>query len=197
MVDGVIDRPGRGKRAKATAILGARAAMFDDARIVVILGDQDVWEAFVIAQQDVVARFELLDQVGFKKERLGLGMSGDDFHPHRLGHHAGNADRQLHDAGIGHHAFLEVFGLADIKNAVLVIDHAIDTSRARHGFQRIFDRLHPACCPAVDFITIKRQTDFPPRGVIPGRVFGGNRWLHQGTPQSPGSVAVQASCNRP
>jgi hypothetical protein len=33
---------------------------------------QDLRQAFVIAQQNIVARLHLLDQVRFKKQRLGL-----------------------------------------------------------------------------------------------------------------------------
>ncbi len=184
MVDRIVHRPGRCKRPKTTAILGACAAMFDDARVIMIFGDQDIGKAFVIPQKNVVTRLELLDQVGFKKKGFGLGMGGDDFHPDRLRDHTGNPDRQLHDAGIGHHALFKVLGLADIKNPVLVIEHPVNARCTRHGFQGVFDCLDTTRGPAPVLVTFKGQTDFPPRGSFPVRVFGGGIRLHKGTPQS-------------
>ena len=52
-----------------------RPAMLLDLRKGVVLGHQDVRERFVVAQQHVVARFQLLDQVLLQQQRLGFRLA--------------------------------------------------------------------------------------------------------------------------
>ena len=99
-----------------------------------IFRDQDIGETFIVTQQNVVTRLQFLDQVGFKQQGFGFGVGGDNFHPHRLGHHAGNAQRQAGNMGVAGHPFFQVLGLAHIQDAFLLVDHAINTRNARHRF---------------------------------------------------------------
>jgi hypothetical protein len=51
-----------------------RSAVLEDLGELVVAGDQDGRERLVVAQQDIVARLQALDQVGLVQQRLGLGM---------------------------------------------------------------------------------------------------------------------------
>jgi hypothetical protein len=64
--------------------------MLLDLRIGVFGRDQDVREALVVAQQDVVARLQLLDQVLFKKQRLQFRPRGQEHHRGGLEDHPGD-----------------------------------------------------------------------------------------------------------
>jgi len=52
-----------------------------------IAGDEDVRKGLVVAQHDVVARHEVLDQIAFEQQRLDLGMGRDDLQAAGLGDH--------------------------------------------------------------------------------------------------------------
>ena len=76
--DGAVDRADRGERPEIAPRPRLRAAMLQDLRRPVIAGDQDVGKRLVVAQQHVEARPQLLDQIGFEQQRLGLGGGRDD-----------------------------------------------------------------------------------------------------------------------
>ena len=78
-----VDRPGRGERPEVVAGRRLRAAMLEHARKGMVAGDEDAGKRLVVAQQDVVARPQPLDQVGLEQQRLGLGMGGDELHRRR------------------------------------------------------------------------------------------------------------------
>ena len=67
-----VDRAGRGKRTEVVALAHLASTMFGQLAKFMVGGQQDLRQAFVVAQQNVVARLHLLDQVRFKKQRLGL-----------------------------------------------------------------------------------------------------------------------------
>ena len=69
----------------------ARAAMLEDLRRPMIAGDQDVGKRLVVAQQNVEARPQPLDQVGLEQQRLGLGLGRDEFE-RRGGGGSGSSD---------------------------------------------------------------------------------------------------------
>src|SRR5439155_2826052 len=68
-----VDRTGRGERPEKRPRLVARAAKLGQLREVVVGGQVDKRKRLVVAQQDVVARHQPLDQVALEEERLGLG----------------------------------------------------------------------------------------------------------------------------
>jgi hypothetical protein len=65
-----------------------------------VLAQQDVGKALVIAIADIVAGLEPLDQVGFQQQRFGFAGGGDKEHLRRLRHHAGEAVAMHPAAGI-------------------------------------------------------------------------------------------------
>jgi len=85
-----VDRAGAGKRAVIAALFAFRAAMFPDHRKI-MRGDEDVGKALVVAQEHVVARLEVLDEVLLQQQRLGLGRCGQKHHRGGLMDHPGDA----------------------------------------------------------------------------------------------------------
>ena len=130
-VHGAEDRPGAGERTEIVALDAARAAVLDEPRGGMIGADQDVGEALVVPQHHVVARFQLLDEIGLEQQRLGLGLGGDEHHRARLRDHPGDARRLALRRRIGGDPFLDRSGLADIEHLALGADHAIDAGPER------------------------------------------------------------------
>ena len=125
-VDGAPDRAGAGERPVIIAGAVPRAPVLGELRRPVPFGHQDVREGFVVPHQHVVARAQLLDEVGLEQQRLGLGRRGDEFHAFRLGDHAGDAVGMTEAARIARDALLEAAGLADIEHIAAIADHAVD-----------------------------------------------------------------------
>jgi len=96
----------------------------------------DERKRFVIAQQNVVARHQPLDQIALEQQRLGLGRSNDDFEGRGLGHHAAQPVRQPGRMGIILHPALQIARLADVHRIALAVEHAIDAGTGRHIAQR-------------------------------------------------------------
>ena len=92
---GLVDRPGGGEGAPVAGTLAAFAAMLGNLREGVVLGQDQPGIGFVVAENDVVARPEALDEVRFQQQRLGLGRCRDDLKAPRLMHHAAQALGQL------------------------------------------------------------------------------------------------------
>ncbi len=107
-----------------------------------VLRDEDVGEGLVVAQQHVVARLELLDQVRLEQQRLGLGARGHELHRRRIDDHAGDAVRMRVAAGVGAHARFQVLGLADVEHLASGVDHAVDARRVRQRFPEAPDHRH-------------------------------------------------------
>ena len=80
LVQGPVHRAGTGEGAKIAALFFLRAAMFLDLWELMLCRNQDIREAFVVPQQHIVARLELLDQVLLQKQRLGLRPRGEEHH---------------------------------------------------------------------------------------------------------------------
>ena len=75
--------------------------MFEELWPVIITGEQDIGVRLVVAQDDIVARLEQLDQIGLKQQRLSLGMGADDLDRGSFRNHAGDAYRLADRVGIG------------------------------------------------------------------------------------------------
>ena len=143
-VHGAEHRAGAGERPEIIAGNRARAAMLDEPRRVVAAGDQNVGEALVVAQHHVVARLQLLDQIGLEQQRLGFGLGGDEHHRAGLRHHAGDARRLTLGRRIGGDALFDRARLADIKHLALGADHPVDARPERRVPPEVADRLGAA-----------------------------------------------------
>ena len=96
----------------------------------VIGGNQDLRQALVVAQKDIVARLQFLDQVRFKKQRLDLGF-GDD-HLQRLGlaDHPHQPVRQPVRLRIAGNPPCQIARLADIQRLANAVQHPVDAGVA-------------------------------------------------------------------
>ena len=94
-------------------------------------GDQDIGKRFVVAQQDVEARPQPLDQVGLEQQRLGLGAGDDEFERPGRRDHALDAGVEPGRPRVGANAVPDVLGLADIEHVAARIDHAVDAGLRR------------------------------------------------------------------
>ena len=79
--------------------------MLEDLGEFMVFGDQNMGKRLVVAQQDIVARLQPLDQVGFEKQRLDLRRGDDELHGSRLGDHAKQTRRLPACLAIGRHPF--------------------------------------------------------------------------------------------
>ncbi len=143
-VDGAVHRPHARERAVIIPFALARAAMLDELRRLVIAGEQDVGKRLVVPQQHVVARAQLLDEVGLEQQRLGFGRGGDELHRRGFGDHPGDPVRMPLPARIGADAGLQAARLADIQHVALAIEHAIDARRIGQGPPEMLDDLGAA-----------------------------------------------------
>ncbi len=120
---------GRGEGAKIIALAAAGAAVLEHLGKVVIAGQQDLRETFVIAQKHVVARLQALDEIGFKQECFSFRRRGNEHHVRRFGNHARDAVGMLARHGIGVDALFQIARLADVKHAAVACDHAVNAGR--------------------------------------------------------------------
>ena len=90
LVQRPVYRIGAGEGSVVVALLLLRAPMLLDLREGMGTADQDIGEALVIAQQNVVARLQLLDQVLFQQQRLGFRARGQEHHLGRFADHPGD-----------------------------------------------------------------------------------------------------------
>ena len=102
--------------------------MFDQLRKGVVTADQDKGKGFVVAQQDVEAQLQALDQITFQEQRLDLALGGHDLHPPGLADHAENTVADTRRLGIAGDLFFRP-GLADIKNLITTVEHAVTSAR--------------------------------------------------------------------
>ena len=129
LVERAVHRPGAGEGAVVIPLLGLGAAVLADLRKRMRLRDQYVGKAFVIAQQHVVFRLELLDQVLLEKQGLGFGPRRQEHHRGRFADHPRDPRRMLTRPGIVRHPRPEIAGLADVENPALIVEHPVDARR--------------------------------------------------------------------
>ena len=139
----LVQRPVHGARTgegpEIDALLGLGATVLLDLRKGVILGDEDVGETFVVAQKHVVLGLELLDQVLFEQQRLGLGPGGEEHHRGGVPDHPVDPSRMPPRPGIVRHPRLQVPRLADVEHPRLRIEHPVDAGRAVERLQVALD----------------------------------------------------------
>ena len=100
-----------------------------------IAGDQDRGKGLVVAQKNVVARTEPLDEVRFQQQGLGLGVRGDELEPARFRDHPPDTQALPFGPGVGRDALLQVLGLADVKNLALAVQHPVDAGLGRQAWK--------------------------------------------------------------
>jgi hypothetical protein len=138
---GAVDRPGRGEGAEIVALDRVRPAMLADLRRAVVAADHQLGERLVVAQHHVEARLQLLDEVGFEQQGLGLG--GGDHQLHRPGQGDHQADplsvepalRILKDA------LLERARLAHIQAGPVLAVHPVDARLVRRAPGLVADQV--------------------------------------------------------
>ena len=102
----------------------------------------------VVAEQDVEAGLQRLDQVVFQKQRLGLGADGGGVDLHHTGHHLGNARAGQRLAEVRAHPLAQVPRLAHVQHGAGCVLHPIDAGQRRQRAQKElqFGRaLHERC----------------------------------------------------
>jgi hypothetical protein len=139
-VERAVDRAGAGERAVENALALPRAAMLRDARVGVVLAQEDERKALVIAQQHVEAGAEALDQLRLQQQGFGLGVGGNDRHRPGERHHALQAARQARDLRVVGDAALQTLRLADVQRLAGGIEHPVDARPRRQGLQHVADR---------------------------------------------------------
>ncbi len=130
-VQRAIDRPDAGEGTEIIALARARAAMLADLRGAVIARDQNIGERLVVAHQHVEARLQLLDQIGFEQQRVGLGRNRDEHHRRGCGDHARNTVHMAGEARVARDPLPDVLRLADVEHLAVLGDHAIDAGAVR------------------------------------------------------------------
>jgi hypothetical protein len=129
LVECPVDRACAREGTEILALLLLRAPVFLDLRKPVRAADQDVGEAFVVAQKHVVLRLELLDEVLLQQQRLGFRPRRQEHHRRGFPDHPGDARAVSGGLGVGRHPLFQRPRLADIEHSALRIEHAIDTRR--------------------------------------------------------------------
>ena len=125
-VNALAHRRRMGKRAEVAVLLVQGATVKSQPRELRPAQHQ-VGIGLVIPKQDVVAWCQRFDEVVLKHQSLNLGARDRHLHSGNLRHHHGNPRTQCGPLKVGGDALLQITGLADIQDAVLGIEHAIDT----------------------------------------------------------------------
>jgi hypothetical protein len=124
-----LHRPGAREGTEVLVLLVQRAAVIGHARRV-SAGDLQVGVRFIVAEQDVVARLERLDQVVFQDQRLGLAVRHRGLEARDLRHHHRDARARQILLEVARHAVLEVARLADVQDLVLGVEIAVHAGQA-------------------------------------------------------------------
>ena len=131
--DGAVDRLGAGKRGEVVALPLVRPAVFGDPGEVMLAGEHDVGEGFVVAQQHVVARLEPLDQVGLQQQGFDLAIGDHDLQRLGLRHHPAQPIGQSLELGVVGDPSPKVAGLADVDRVAPAVEHAVDPGGGAQG----------------------------------------------------------------
>ncbi len=121
-----VHRSGGGEGAIIVARAFARAAMLENLGRAMVGCDEDIGKGFVVAQQHVVTRLELLDVVGFEQQRLGFRRRDRELHRAGFRDHPHDAVRVPARLCVARYARFQVFCLANIEHRPVGADHAID-----------------------------------------------------------------------
>ncbi len=120
------------KRAEILLLTIGRTTKIGQARIV-MPGQHQIRISFVVAEQNVVARLERLNQIVFQQQRLGLGGCDGGFNARNVRHHQPNARRQITLLEIRRHPLLQRLRLAHIQQLPRRIVIAVHPRQQRQG----------------------------------------------------------------
>lgn len=121
--------------------------------------DQNIREGFVIPQQHIEPRLQLLDIIRLKQQRFRLGLRRHEFHRRRFRDHPRDAARMAHTTRIICNPLFKAFRLPDIEHRARIIDHAIYTRHIRQGWQHPLDHLDARLQPLRRGIGLEIQLD--------------------------------------
>ncbi len=140
-VQRAVHRPGGGEGAEIVARHGVGAPVLADLGRAVVAADHQLGERLVVAQHHIEARLQLLDEVGFQQQ--GLGLRGRDHHLHGpgQGHHQGDALGVEPPLGVLHNALLQGPRLAHVQAGPVLAIHAIDARLVRRAPRLVADQL--------------------------------------------------------
>ena len=122
----LLHRPGARDTGRSSGACGRRAAVVGHAREARRLrrrgavggaGDLQVRVALVVAEQDVEARVQRLDQVVLEQQRLGLGAHHRRLQARDARHHVADARAAVVLVEVARDALLQVARLADVEHA--------------------------------------------------------------------------------
>ena len=108
-----VDSTGTGEGTVIGALFPLGAAMLLDHREV-MRSHEDVGKALVVAQEHVVTRLELLDEVLLKQERLGFGRGREKHHRRSFRNHPRDTPGMAGGPGIVRHARPQIARLAHV-----------------------------------------------------------------------------------
>ena len=117
-------RAGIGERPKIPVLLVGRAAKIPQPRVAVA-AQHNVGIGFVVAEQNVVARRQRLDQVVFQQQRLAFGARDGGLDLDDLRHHQPGARRQRGFLEVGGNPLPEIARLADVDHLAARVKHAV------------------------------------------------------------------------
>ena len=120
-----VDRRARDERTEVASFGTLFSAMLDDLRKGMVATQQDGGKAFVVAQKNVVAWLECLDEGGFGQQGFGFGWRDQKFETARCCQHALQAIRQPKRTRVGLKTFFQVARFADIERLSFFVQHAI------------------------------------------------------------------------
>ena len=107
----------------------------EDARVGLAPGDAEIGIFLVVFEQHIEVRLVLLDQVGFKRQRLGFTVGDDEFDLAHLAHHQGDARAVAMAATtleITAHPIAQHLGLADVEDAIAGVAQQIAARLGGH-----------------------------------------------------------------
>ena len=101
--------------------------------------DEDIGKALVIAQNDVEARFQLFDEIGFEQQSLGLGLRDDKLHGRRQRDHQRDPLCMPAELGVIPDPVFQILRLADIQDFAVRTEHAVHARLAGQAGQIVLD----------------------------------------------------------
>jgi len=106
-----------------------------------IARDHDVGKAFIVAQEDVEARAQPLDEVRFQKQGFGFRASGDEFHLRGFAHHLRQTVGMNPTLRIIRDTLLQAAGLAHIQHIACFVELAINARCVRQMLHELGNKI--------------------------------------------------------
>jgi hypothetical protein len=140
-LDAFAHRIGIGVGAERLVALLRRATVISQAWETVP-GQEQVGIRLVVAEQDVEARLQSLDQVVFQQQRLGLGARHRGVDVVDAFQHQPDARTLVAFLEIAGDALLQVLRLADVEHGICRVDHAVDAGQGGQRSEKVLGDAH-------------------------------------------------------